>query len=208
MMRVAMVLIAGAALASGGCRSIGRFPGIDPTEYAYSYFNGTAAQVFQYSVPQVETSSLEALSDFGFTKIESVERNKDDGVVKIHAKTLDHRHAWVKVVPRNANMSNLVVRIGAEGDEQVSQAFIQRVGMNFGMLPRTTIPIEPALARRIDPPREYAPPREPLPDPVPLFEDLIPAGPAPEPGPPPTPRPFAPPTSCAPSRLTKLSGPR
>jgi hypothetical protein len=192
MMRLACVLVAVGALLGSGCRSIGRFPGIDPTDYAYSYFKGTAAQVFQFNVDQVESSTLQALADFGFTQIE---RKRIDGVAKIHAKTLDLRHAWISVVPRNA-MSNLIVRVGAEGDEAVSQALIQRVGMNLGILPRTIIPIEPTLERRVDPPRQYAPPREPLPEPVRLFDDPVPPTPGPvlPPGPAPTPGPFSPPT--------------
>ena len=33
-----------AVLALGGCRSVGRFPTIDPTDYAYSYFNGFSSR--------------------------------------------------------------------------------------------------------------------------------------------------------------------
>ena len=164
-------LIALAAFGSVGCRSIGRFPGIDPTDYAYSYFNGKATQVYQFTVPQVVSSALEALDAMGFKEIDCTSK---DGVVKIHAKTLDHRPARVTVRPRNA-MAVMSVMIGLEGDEMVSEALIQRVALNFGTIPRTIIPLEPTLRRRIDPPT--------LPRPVPVAP-LMPLLPPADPPPP------------------------
>ena len=47
--RLGPTLAALAVLALAGCRSIGRFPTIDPSDYAYSYFNGFYSQVFQFN---------------------------------------------------------------------------------------------------------------------------------------------------------------
>ncbi|MDG3007714.1 DUF3568 family protein [Paludisphaera mucosa] len=148
MSRLVPSIITLVALSTLGCRSIGRFPGIDPTDYAYSYFNGKVTQVYQFTVPQVESSALEALVDMGFRKIDG---SREDGDVVIYAKTLDHRPACVTIRRRNA-MSVLSVRIGLEGDEMVSEAFIQRVALNLGTIPRTILPLEPTLRRRSDPP--------------------------------------------------------
>jgi len=163
------MLTAAGAVFCAGCRSIGRFPGIDPTDYAYSYFNGTSSQVYPYTVPQVESSALEALADLGFTKID---RTRDGDVVKIRAKTLDHRHAWVQIHPRN-KMTFLSVRIGVEGDAEVSEALIQRIALNFGAIPRTIIPLEPTLSRRRDPVTLPPAPLEPLIPTAPVFDELI-----------------------------------
>jgi hypothetical protein len=65
-------------------------PGIDPTDYAYSYFCGEASQVYQFTASQVESSALEALADLGYKGID-VER--EDGCLKVRARTLDHRPA-------------------------------------------------------------------------------------------------------------------
>ena len=75
--RLGPTLAAIAVLALAGCRSVGRFPTIDPSDYAYSYFNGFYSQVFQFNPAQVESSALQALGDLGFTKIER--KPLDDG---------------------------------------------------------------------------------------------------------------------------------
>ena len=164
-----------AVLALGGCRSIGRFPTIDPTDYAYSYFNGFYSQVFQFNASQVESSALQALGDLGFTKIE---REILDGQVKIKCWTLDHRPCCLWVKPRNTAMTLLTVYVGLIGDEIVSSTIMQRVAMNFGVLPRVVIPMEPSLERRFNPtpplqptmPRVVSIPSSLLPDSVPLDE--------------------------------------
>lgn len=157
------------ALASAGCQAIGRFPGIDPSDYAYISYGCDFTQVYQFTVPQVETAALEAMADMGFR---IVDRKVEDGDVVIRAKTLDRRPARVTIRPRN-RMSAMTVRIGL-GDEMASDALIQRVALNFGTLPRTIIPMEPTLSRRNDPP--------PAPDPV----FVVPAEPLlPSPLPPP-----------------------
>jgi hypothetical protein len=148
MARFVPMLAVFAALATTGCRSIGRFPSIDPSDYAYAFYNidGKVSQVFQYTVPQVESATLQALADLGFQKID---RRRDDGEVTIHAKTIDHRHCQIHIRPRN-NMTEFTIHVGIEGDEVVSEAVVQRVALNFGTLPRTIIPMEPTLAHRID----------------------------------------------------------
>lgn len=170
MSRRALLLIGGAVLGSSGCQSIGRFPGIDPTDYAYINYLCNTTQVYPQDVRQVQSSALEAMADLGYTDIEC--EPKGDQVF-IQATTLDGRPAQVTIRPRN-KMSSMTVKIGVEGDEMVASALIQRVAMNFGMLPRTLVPIEPTLSRRIDPlsPRvlvvpppnfRAAPPEEPAP---------------------------------------------
>jgi hypothetical protein len=113
-------------------------------------------------VPQVQSAALEALKDLGYTRIRC--EPEPDAVI-IRARTFDGRPARITIRPRNA-MAAMIVKIGPVGDEMVSQALVQRVALNFGQLPRTIIPLEPTLARRIDPltPRRLiVPPGEVLP---------------------------------------------
>ena len=174
--RFGPTLAAIAVLALGGCRSVGRFPTIDPTDYAYSYFNGFYSQVFQFNASQVESSALQALGDLGFTKIER--EIQDNGAVKIKCWTLDHRPCCLWVKPRNTAMTILTVYVGLVGDEIVSSTIMQRVAMNFGTLPRTLIPMEPSLERRFNPvpplqptlPKVVSIPTSLPPDAVPLAE--------------------------------------
>jgi hypothetical protein len=147
MARRALILAALTALAPLGCRSIGRFPTIDPSDYAYVYFNGTSTQVLQYTMPQVESSVLQALGDLGFKKIER--KLKENGSVCITALTLDNRPTIVTLRPRNVAMTKLSVLIGV-GDEMAASALIQRTTLNFGTIQRVIMPIEPTLERRFN----------------------------------------------------------
>ena len=130
-----------------GCQSVGRLPGIDPTDYAYNSYLCNTSQVYQQTVPQLQGSVLEAMADLGYTDIQC---NANAGVISIDSNTTDGRKAKITIAPQNT-LSKMTVKIGQLGDEMVAQALIQRVAMNFGELPRTLIPMEPVLSRRNDP---------------------------------------------------------
>ncbi len=204
--RLGPTLAAIAVLALAGCRSIGRFPTIDPSDYAYSYFNGFYSQVFQFNPAQVESSALQALGDLGFTKIRR--KPLDDGRVEIKCWTLDHRPACVWVKPRNEAMTLLTIYVGLIGDELVSHTFMQRVELNFGTIPRVLIPMEPSLERRFNPTPPLQPtlartvsipearlPGEPFPAPTAVEDRPAPAAVPEPPAPGPAPGPFGPPGS-------------
>jgi hypothetical protein len=195
MARFVPILAVFAALATTGCRSIGRFPTIDPSDYAYSFYgvDGRVMQVFPYSVPQVESATLQALADLGFRKID---RRRDDGEVTIHAKTIDLRHCTVVIRPRN-HMTEFNIHVGVEGDELVSEAVVQRVALNFGALPRTIIPMEPTLAHRIDVRTLPARPAGPV-----SISTMVPIGPGAPADIPETPSPMMP---AAPAELPPAS---
>ena len=147
--RFGPVIAAVAALSLAGCPSVGRFPTIDPADYAYHYFEGVYRQIYQFNAGQVESSTLQALGDLGFTKIER--EPLADGEVKIKCWTIDHRPACLWVKPRNEAMAQLSIYIGIVGDEMVSQTVAERVSMNFGTIPRVLIPMEPTIERRFNP---------------------------------------------------------
>ena len=148
MARPILKLVAAAATVTlAGCQAAGRLPGIDPTDYAYLHYQCNVTQVYPQGVPQIRSAALEAMGDLGYTKVQC---EPDGDEVIIRAKTLDGRHARVTIQPRNT-MAAMTVKIGADGDEMVSQALIQRVALNLGALPRTIIPLERTLARRFDP---------------------------------------------------------
>ena len=159
MTRRASLLAVPLVLVLAGCQSIGRLPGIDPTDYAYTDYKCNVTQVYPQAVPQVQSSALEAMGDLGYTGMTCQSK---DGLVTIRAQTVDGRPARITIQPRNS-MSAMTVKIGAVGDEMVAQALIQRVALNFGALPRTIIPLEPTLSRRIDPltPRRLVVPSPP-----------------------------------------------
>jgi hypothetical protein len=162
-----------------GCQSIGELPGIDPTDYAYTFYLCDVTQVYPQPVPLVQSSAIEAMRDLGYTDIDC---DPKPDVVTIQATTVDGRLARVTIRPRNA-MSAMTVKIGPVGDEMAAAALVQRVALNFGALPRTLIPIEPTLSRRLDPvtPRRLVAPRPVvvLPDPEDPLPPAIPEGTSP-----------------------------
>jgi hypothetical protein len=138
--------------ALGWTRAIGHFPGVAPSDYAFYEFCGTSSQVFQFSLPQVQTAAIEALRDLGFKDIGPAKPALDEALA-MTAHTPDGRPATITFTPQNA-MTNMRIMIGPVhiGDEMLSRDVFRRVGLNFGTLPRDYMPLEPTLSRRINPP--------------------------------------------------------
>jgi hypothetical protein len=144
--------------ALGWYRAIGHYPGIAPSDYAFYDFCGTASQVFQFSLPQVQSAAVEALRDLGFKDIGPAKPCPDEAVVRT-ARTPDGRPATITFSPQNA-MTNMRIMIGPAhiGDQMLARDVFRRVALNFGTLPRDYMPLEPTLARRINPPTALPPP--------------------------------------------------
>ena len=158
------VMTAFCGLLTGGCgslgwyRAIGDFPGIAPSDYAFYSFCGTSSQVFQFTVPQVQTAAIEALRDLGFKDFGAVKPCPNEALA-MKLRTPDGRPATVTFTPQN-RMTNMRIVIGPAhiGDQLLSRDVFRRVALNFGTIPRDYMPVEPTLARRIIPPTPIAPP--------------------------------------------------
>ena len=105
---VPLVVIVLSGLLAGGCgslgwyRAIGDFPGIAPSDYAFYDFCGTSSQVFQFSMPQVQSAAIEALRDLGFKDIGPVKPCPDEALaMKMH--TPDGRPATITFTPQNSD---------------------------------------------------------------------------------------------------------
>ncbi len=155
---IALVVIVLSGLLAGGCgslgwyRAIGDFPGVAPSDYAFYNFCGTSSQVFQFSMPQVQSAAIEVLRDLGFKDIGPVKPCPDEALaMKMH--TPDGWPATITFTPQN-RMTNMRIVIGPAhvGDQMLSRDVFRRVALNFGTLPRDYMPLEPTLARRINPP--------------------------------------------------------
>ena len=155
---VPLVVIVLSGLLAGGCgslgwyRAIGDFPGVAPSDYAFYDFCGTSSQVFQFSMPQVQSAAIEALRDLGFKDIGPAKPCADEALA-MKMRTPDGRPATVTFTPQN-KMTNMRIVIGPAhvGDVLLSRDVIRRVALNFGTLPRDYMPLELTLARRIKPP--------------------------------------------------------
>jgi hypothetical protein len=150
--------IAGAALAlfaaatAGGCQTVnlsalkhpgrpGDKPGDSP---GYSYAAGRAVQSFDRPPTAVQPAVIAALDDL---RIENLRQTNDGGVIVFEGTTADARKASVTLRPSPAG-SRLSARFGLFGDEPMSRALMDRVGVRLGSLPPsgipTDIPSEPA----------------------------------------------------------------
>jgi len=161
---ISLVLISVTGLSAAGCgtlewlRGAGHYPGIAPSDYAYYDYCGTSSQVFQFTVPQVQSAATEALLDMGFKDLGPAKLCPDEAMA-IAARTPDNRPATVTFTPQNA-MTNMRIEIGPVhlGDHMLTRDVFRRVALNFGTLPRDYLPMEPTLARRTNPVYTMPPP--------------------------------------------------
>ncbi len=162
--KVPLVVIVLSGLLAGGCgslgwyRAIGDFPGVAPSDYAFYNFCGTSSQVFQFSMPQVQSAAIEALRDLGFKDIGPAKPCPGEALA-MKMRTQDGRPTTVTFTPQN-RMTNMRIVIGPVhvGDQMLSRDVFRRVALNFGTIPRDYMPPEPTLARRINPPTPIPPP--------------------------------------------------
>ncbi len=156
--KIPLVVIILSGLLAGGCgslgwyRAIGDFPGVAPSDYAFYTFCGTSSQVFQFPIPQVQSAAIEALRDLGFQDIGPAKPCPGEALA-MKMRTQDGRPATVTFTPQN-QMTNMRIVIGPVhvGDQMLSRDVFRRVALNFGTIPRDYMPVEPTLARRINPP--------------------------------------------------------
>lgn len=156
---VVLVVLVSFALPASGCgslgwlRSVGHFPGIAPSDYAFYTYCGTSSQVYQFPVDQVQGSAIESLRDVGFREIGPAKPCPDVAAdLEIKALTPDGRPATITLTPQN-RMTNMRITIGPThiGDEMLSRDVLKRVALNFGTIPRDYLPLEPTLASRFNP---------------------------------------------------------
>ena len=146
----------GGLASSSGCGSLGllrsaaHIPGVAPTDYAFYNFCGSSTQLYQFTLPQVESSTVEALGDLGFREAEPTTR-LPEGPVILRALTPDGRPAKIKISPQNS-LTSVRVEIGPVhlGDEELSRDLFRRIAVNFGTAIRVYTPIDPTLPKRVN----------------------------------------------------------
>jgi hypothetical protein len=113
----------------------------------YSYSAGRATQVFAYPQSTLETTVAAAMDDL---RIAPLRKSFDGGVLRIDGTTPDQRTATVLIRPHQG-ASRVVVHIGWFGDEPLSKALMDRIGIRLGTLPPAAIPEEPPSAPASNP---------------------------------------------------------
>lgn len=104
-----------------------------------SYAAGRATREFGFPASTLVPALVAALDDL---RIGSVRKGLDGGVVRIDAATVDRRTVTVLIRPHQA-FSRVVVQIGWFGDEPLSRALMDRIGVRLGTLPPAAIPADP-----------------------------------------------------------------
>ncbi len=104
-----------------------------------SYGGGRATQDFAVPPERVTAVVQEAMQDLN---ISSVGRGRDGSVYKVDGKTEDNRSVLVTLRP-NQGQTRVGCRIGWFGDEPLSKALLERIGIRLGTLPPAAIPEKP-----------------------------------------------------------------
>jgi len=133
---------AGAAM--GGCSTIAPVSAPLHGDVSYTYRGGAASQGFPRAPAEVQRAALDAMADMS---IHSVRTSPDEGGVTLSGTTADGQGASVSVKKRGP-FASAIVRVGWFGNEALSRAVLDRIGIRLGTLPPEAIPAEPPAQAR------------------------------------------------------------
>jgi hypothetical protein len=151
---VAAIICLAPASGCGGLglyRAAGHIPGVAASDYAFYNFCGTSSQLYQFSPPEVEGSTIEAMGDLGF-KIVEPPTHLPTGETFIVARAPEgSRPVTIKIFPQNS-LTNVQVDIGPAhlGDEELSRDLFRRIALNFGTGIRAYTPVDRTLPKRVN----------------------------------------------------------
>jgi hypothetical protein len=135
-----LALVVGLGWGLGGCKTVSPpAEGESGMTTAPDYSTGKAFQDFSARPAQVKSVVAEAMDDLGMTV---VHRGRDGTVSQIDGRTPDQRTVTVTIRP-NQQQTRVSCRIGWFGDEPLSMALLERVGIRLGSLPPAAISPRP-----------------------------------------------------------------
>ena len=142
MRRIALFTLAFSVLAGvSACSTIGTgaMTSLANSGTSYSYGAGRATQNFAYPPTIVQPAVLAAMEDL---RIQTVRQINDGSTIVFEGTTADNRSASVTLRP-NSLGTRLTARVGLFGDQALSRAIMDRIGIRLGSLPPAAIPDEP-----------------------------------------------------------------
>ncbi len=139
MRRIALAAAVLSGIPTTGCMTVGPIASPVLSATAFTYTAGRATQDFQYPAPTLQSAITGAMDDL---RVHSVQLTHDAGMLIYHGSTADNRRVSVTIRPNQA-VSRVSVRIGWFGDEPLSRALMDRIGIRLGELPPSAIPIDP-----------------------------------------------------------------
>lgn len=136
----ATLLIAGTA--GLGCRTTGfsAIPAQAVTGYTYTY--GKATQGFAAPADEVRRAVIESANDL---RVHSLKHIEQPGSTVFEGKTADNKPVTLTLNSQDV-FSLVSARFGWLGDEGLSKAFMDRIGIRLGNLPPTAVPTEAPTA--------------------------------------------------------------
>lgn len=136
------MLLTALVLASPGCATTAPF--VDPIGggSAFSFSTGRGLQDFPSSLSAVAPATAAAMDDL---KMGEIHQSQDGTVVRIEARTEDARPVTATLRFRRG-ATQVGVRVGRFGDEPLSRALLERVGVRLGTRDPEAIPVAPPSA--------------------------------------------------------------
>jgi hypothetical protein len=135
---IALALASTCLMCQSGCATVA--PNVEHASTpAGGYSGGRALKDFPRDPTAVSLAVAESLEDL---KMTDIKRSRDGTVVKLEAKTEDKRSVLVTVRPHQ-DQSRVGCRVGWFGDEPMSKAIFERVGIRLELLPPAPIPDKP-----------------------------------------------------------------
>lgn len=142
-----IVILGAAALLATACAGCMTFGPLNPKAGIAdaSFEEGWGAQGFAYPPEKVRDTAREAMSDM---QMHTVHKSRaEPSSLLLDGQAHDGRH--VRIVVRPSGVGSLVtVRVGRLGDEALSRAVLERIGVRLGTLPPAAIPEEPPTSPR------------------------------------------------------------
>ncbi len=144
-MRRRIVLGSALVIASGlstGCMTLGPISTALPTT-GVTTEGAWSAERFPFPEADVQQAALDGMADLQMHTIHQSRPGHELALI-LDATTHDGRHCRVTIRPATQPGASVVAtRIGRFGDEALSLALLERVGIRLGTLPAQPIPEEP-----------------------------------------------------------------
>ena len=119
-----------------GCATVPRVLGVAAAEPEFSYGLGRGTQSFGAPLSAVIAAVNEAMGDLNIT---SIVPTREGPVARVEGTTED-RSRIVVMLHTNQGITQVAVRAGWFGDEPLSQAMLERVGIRLGTRNPESIP--------------------------------------------------------------------
>lgn len=140
MRRTALAVAAFTCLIPGGCMTVAQMGTPTSDSGTFAYAAGRATQDFTYPPLAMQSAVTGAMEDM---RMHSIRQANEGGLLVFHGRTADDRHGVTVTLRPNQGKSRVHARVGWFGDEPLSRALMDRIGVRLGSLPPAAIPVEP-----------------------------------------------------------------